>query len=159
MPHRRALQVTTPSHGIALGIYALTAALGVFHLTDIAAAKALTDRIGVGAANLWAVGMMAGGGTAFTAAVTARPHNIVRDLAAEAIGCAAMGLAFGLYLWSLFSGYSGFTSSMTTKSLSAAVIVGCIIRIVQIIRERNRVQAALSQPVPANPPPLADPTN
>ena len=144
----RPVEVTTPSHGVALGIYGLTAALGVFHLTDVAAAAALTDRIGVGAANLWAVVMMAGGGTAFTAAISARPHNIIRNLAAEAAGCAAIAAAFGLYLWSLFAGYPGLTSSMTTKSLCAAVIVGCLIRNVQIIRERRRV---LHQPPPADP--------
>lgn len=150
------MQVTTPSHGVALGVYLLTAVLGLLHLTDLAAAKVLAEWIGTGPANLWAMAMMVGGGLAFIAAVTARPSNIVRNLLLELCGCVAMVGTYLLYLASLLRGYE-LTNALTTKTMGLAIALGAALRVGQIVRERRRVRAALDHPLPASPSPLAEP--
>ncbi|SDD40441.1 hypothetical protein [Auraticoccus monumenti] len=153
MPHR-ALQITSPRHGVALGVYPLCAAIGLWHLTDLATATALIDLVTEHGASVWALALFLAGGFAFITASTAKPTNIRSHLVTEFWACIAIALTLGLYFASLIVGYP-LASSLTTKSMVVAIVAGCVWRARQIHRELPRLDAALAQQRPASPVPLA----
>lgn len=151
---RPALTLTTPTHGVAVGVYLFVGALAVLQLAGAAEASSLGKMLG-SATVLWAVGMLSSAFLALASALAALARRVAKTaMVGEAFGCAGIAAALGYYLRSLLVSYP-LMSNLFTKSFAVAIIAGCIFRVAQVAIELVRLRRARAHPRPADPPPLA----
>lgn len=144
--------ITSPTHGLALVAYVVTAIQGVLFLTDVASARGVESIIG--GRNIlyavWAFGFIISGMMGFASAYTSRyfrrPNSILR---VELLAVIGVGLVNLLYFVSLQKqGFEsdnyvvpelwflkGFTFVATTQLFALFYVVGGPIRSIQIGRE------------------------
>ena len=158
-PMSKTLRITDPGHGMAIATHLMMIILGSLLLTGVASATKLGAWLGpVGFAG-WGIILIASGIVCLIVSIrapSARSRLLYTLLRAELLGLAGIGFTVVLYLASLITGY-GLTANLVTKSFATTILLGCIVRIVQVWRQLPLIRQVLDDPVPADPPPAADP--
>lgn len=144
MPHTKPLQITTSTHAMSLSVYAATAVIAVWNLTDVANAIGMTTGFGQVVTDVWSVATLIGAVLAIVGAVAqSRPGNPTPAMRLEAGGAALIGALSLFYLLSLVQEY-GWLSSATTQTYAACFGLGGLARTGQIAVEVRRVRRALA---------------
>lgn len=179
----RPLELTTPTHGFALGSYWLAFFLGVSFLTPINQSAAVSTFLGRYGLVGWAVSMSVCGTVALAAAVLSfhlapldkrwpRTTRIEGAIKAERVAAGGLAFTFSLYLVALISSDLGrlpadatgatvanaVLATLTTKLLAFCYVLGGTARTIQITRELRRWTRGREDPRLADPP-LADPAD
>lgn len=132
-------RVTSPAHGLALGMYAFTTVLGLAHITNVADAKALAEYFGPAGSVTWASLMIAGGAWTLFSSIMFQRTKLAGWILREVSGLILIGAVYTIYVGSLIA-YYGLLSSPTTKLMGTAIAAGCFVRIIQAVLEIRRNQ-------------------
>lgn len=125
--------ITSTTSGMAVGAYAGMSGLGVLHATNLAASQVMLDRFGEAATGLWAL-IAVGGGTLAVAGALIALTSTLRGLKIEGIGIVGLLVSIGGYLAALITA-QGLDGPMTTIMLLASLVLGLVLRGVQVIRD------------------------
>ena len=140
--------ITSTTSGMAVGAYAGMSGLGVLHATDLVSSQVMLDRFGEVGTGLWAL-IAVGGGTLAVAGALIALTSTLRGLKIEGIGIVGLLVSIGGYLAALITA-QGLDGPMTTIMLLASLVLGLVLRGVQVIgdirisrRELDKKEASL----------------
>ena len=123
--------ITSTTSGMAVGAYAGMSGLGVLHATDLVSSQVMLDRFGEVGTGLWAL-IAVGGGTLAVAGALIALTSTLRGLKIEGIGIVGLLVSIGGYLAALITA-QGLDGPMTTIMLLASLVLGLVLRGVQVI--------------------------
>ena len=158
--NRRPLEITTPTHGMALTAYACASLLGLSFLLGLSESAAMTNLIGPLGTVGWAVSTVMCGWFALVCCIGAgrRMPRLRIGLIGELITVSGIAFCLGLYLVAItLAGWPDLLTYGVTKLLAVTYVLGGVIRAAQIGKELRRLRAGLDHPQVADPAPLAEP--
>ena len=136
--------ITSTTSGMAVGAYARhVPALGVLHATDLVSSQVMLDRFGEVGTGLWAL-IAVGGGTLAVAGALIALTSTLRGLKIEGIGIVGLLVSIGGYLAALITA-QGLDGPMTTIMLLASLVLGLVLRGVQVIGDIRISRRELGQ--------------
>lgn len=142
---KRALEITTTTHAVAVSVYILQAVMGVAYLLTFPVAPSLTTAAGPMLGSLWALVLTIAAFACTYAAFSARKF-LTPALTVEQWGCTTITFTSVAYIWGIFAaGNAG--KSFTTIGFTLMVGVGCAVRCIQIIHERRKIRDAQNETV------------
>lgn len=135
------VKITGSRHAYAVVQYFVQSALGLAYIVDLAQAKTMTDIGGPVLVSAWALILFFGGGVAASAALLGANHMYTRPaLLLEQVTLSIVGAASLWYEVTVAIG-NGLTV-MTTQIQAVGVFAACVARVVQLHRERRKINAA-----------------
>ena len=139
------VKIVTPTHGIALSMYLISAAQGIVHLVGIATAASLTELSSTWFADVWGVLFFTGGIVAFTAARRRHyhPDRVKEALKKELVGVTLIAFCNFMYELALVS-VLGWGSVPQTQLYAGGILLACVWRSAQIVRELLAIRGASS---------------
>lgn len=152
---KKALSVTSPTHGMALAVYFFLGLFGLMGVLGLTQASAIAQAMGEGVGDIWSTTLMIVSFGCFSSAISAararRPEHHLKVEMFFSLGLAA-NLGFLMYVVIESFGPKGIVSA----SLTSPFMIGALLRAGQIFLElrvikKARAHPEVSEPVMADP--------
>lgn len=152
---KKALSVTSPTHGMALAVYfflGIFGLLGVFGLTND---SAITKAMGEGIGDIWSTTLMiASFGCFFSAIFASRARRPEHHLHTEMLFSLALAVNLGFLMYVVIDNFG--LKGAISAFLTSPFVFGALIRAWQIWYERRLIKSARAHPEESEPV-MADP--